>query len=169
MKPSELGQRRGTQGGGTTGLLPARAPAASFGVRVRSLLLTAVLVVGTLVVGWLVWSVFEWRNGRTASYRLMGLRVVQRSDGRPIGVCRSLVRNALCCTVLLVPTVLVCMLLGFVFVMGASPPSGLLRRPRAAPWDVLTSTEVLDERGQPLGPSWWRLARWPDDVPVSMN
>jgi hypothetical protein len=138
-------------------------------VRIRAFLLTTVLIVGTLGVGWLVWSVFEWRNGRTVSFRLMGLRIVRRSDGRPIGFCRSFVRNAVCCTVLLVPTILACLFLGFVFVMGASPPNGLLSRPRAALWDVLTSTEVLDERGQPPGPSNWRLVPWPDDVPVSMN
>jgi uncharacterized RDD family membrane protein YckC len=120
-----------------------------------------------LGVGWLVWSVFEWRNGRTASYRLMKLRIVRRSDGRPIGLCRSLVRNAVCCTVLLVPTILVCLFLGFAFVMGASPPNGLLRRPRAALWDVLTSTVVLDERGL-SGPSSW-FVDWPTDAQVSLN
>ena len=137
-------------------------------VRVRALLLTAVLFVCTLGVGWLVWSVFEWRNGRTVSYRLLGLRIVQRSDGQPIGLCRSLVRNALCCTVLLVPTIVACLLLGFAFIMGASPPNGLLSKPRAALWDVLTSTVVLDERGMSSGSSSW-FVDWPTDAPVSMN
>ena len=40
-------------------------------------------------------------------------------------------------------------LVGFCFAMGASPPDGLLRQPRAAPWDLLTATKVLDERAEP--------------------
>ena len=112
-----------------------RVPAGS-GLRIKALLLTALLVVVTLVVGWLVWSVVEWRRGSTASFRLTGLRVVRRSDGRPIGLGRSLIRNAICCTLLLVPTIVACCLLAIVFVMGASPPDRLLRKPRTAPWDV---------------------------------
>ena len=81
---------------------------ADFGSRIKALLLTVVLVIVTLVVGWLVWSVLEWRRGSTASYRLTGLRVVRRSDGRPIGLARSIVRNGICCTLLLVPTIVAC-------------------------------------------------------------
>ena len=50
---------------------------------------------------------------------------------------------------LIVPTVVIGGLLGFCFAMGASPPDGLLRQPRAAPWDLLTATKVLDERAEP--------------------
>jgi hypothetical protein len=148
----------------------ARAPAASFASRAEALLLTAGLVVVTLGVGWLVWSVTEWRHGRTASFRLTGLRVVRRSDGRPIGLCRSLVRNALLCTLLIVPVILACLLLAFVFVMGASPPAGLLRGPRTAPWDRLTGTEVIDERRGSV--STRRLARLGplrDQASISLN
>ena len=53
----------------------------------------------------------------------------------------------LCVLVLLLPTLVACSLLAVAFVMGASPPDGLLRQPRAAPWDVLTRTEVVDEFG----------------------
>ena len=69
-----------------------RVPA-GLGRRIKALLLTALLVVVTLGVGWLVWSVVEWRRGRTASFRLTDLRVVRRSDGRPIGLARSLRRT----------------------------------------------------------------------------
>src|SRR6185437_9643492 len=85
------------------------------------------------------WSVVEWHRGRTPAYRLVGLRVVRTSDGAPIGLWRSALREA-CCLVLLVPTLLVCGFLALVFVMGASPP------------DVLTSTQVMceDARHQTL-------------------
>src|SRR5580704_3287984 len=121
----------------------AGLPGASLGVRIKALLLTSLLIVVTLGVGWLAWSVVEWRRGRTVSFKLMGLRVVRTSDGRPIGLGTSLLRNALLCTVLFVPTLLACLVLAFAFVMGASPPEGLLSKPRNAPWDRLTKTMVV--------------------------
>ena len=152
-------------------VLPPRAsPPASTAARLEALGLTFVLIVCTLGVGWLIWSVVEWRKGRTASFHLRGLAVVCQSDGRPIGLCRSIVRNAICCTLLLVPTVIVCAVLALAFVMGASPPDGLMRQARRAPWDVLTGTKVVDQRAR-LVSSTARLPldRWPEDVSVSMN
>ena len=141
---------------------PAPKPA-GLDARARALLLTPVLLVVTLGIGWLVWSVAEWRHGRTPSYRRMGLRVVRLSDGRPIGLGRSVLRE-LCVLVLLIPTLVACSLLAVAFVMGASPPDGLLRKPRAAPWDVLTRTEVVDELGRARGRTKLKLGEdWPID------
>jgi hypothetical protein len=101
---------------------------------------------------------------------LTGLRVVRQSDSRPIGLCRSIVRNAICCTLLLVPTIIVCAVLALAFVMGASPPDDLLKKARRAPWDVLTGTKVLDQRARLISSTArLRLERWPEDVNVSMN
>jgi hypothetical protein len=122
----------------------------------------------TLGVGWMVWSVIEWRHGRTASYRVTGLRVVRRSDNRPIGLGWSLLRNGVWCTLLVIPTIVVCVLLGVVFVMGASPPDDLLTKARFAPWDLLTGTEVLDERSQSAGLSVFSPGSTAD-AHVSMN
>jgi RDD family len=144
-------QRRASRGDWQPGVPNLRAPDASVNARFRAFFLTCLLFVATLGVGWMVWSVVEWRHGRTVSYRITGLRVVRRADARPVGLGRSLLRNALLCTVLLVPTIIVCVLLGVVFLMGASPPNDLLTKPRTAPWDWLTATEVLDERGQIAG------------------
>jgi uncharacterized RDD family membrane protein YckC len=119
---------------------------ASLGRRIEALLLTLFLFIGSLGVGWLIWTVLEWRSGRTPSYRLLGLRVVTLADGRPIGLARSIVRNGILCTVLLLPSVLACCILAATFVMGASPPDLLWARPRTAPWDRLTRTQVVDER-----------------------
>jgi hypothetical protein len=124
-------------------------PAASLGRRIGALGLTAVLLVATLVVGYLAWSVFEWRHSRTPSYRLLKLRVATRADGRPIGPGRSFLRSGVCCTVLVVPTVVVGAVVLLCFAFGASPPDGLFRQPRRAPWDSLTGTTVLDERARP--------------------
>ena len=124
-------------------------PAASLGRRIEALALSVVLLVVTLVVGWLVWSVFEWRHSRTPSYRLLGLRVVRRVDERPIGLGRSFLRSGICCPVMVVPTVVIGGLIGLCFAFGASPPDGLLRQPRLAPWDLVTATMVLDARAQP--------------------
>jgi hypothetical protein len=126
-----------------------KEPAASLGRRIGALALTVALLVGTLVVGFLVWSVFEWRHGRTPSYRLLGLHVVRRDDGQPIGLGRSFLRSGICCTLLVVPTVIVGAVVLLSFAFGASPPDGLFRQPRNAPWDALTGTTVLDERARP--------------------
>jgi hypothetical protein len=123
-----------------------RQPAASLGKRLEALAITPLLIVGSLGVGWLVWGVLEWRGGRTPSYRRLGLRVVRCSDGRPIGLLRSFVRSGICCTLLVVPTVVVGAIIGACFALGASAPDGLFRQPRRAPWDLLTSTMVVDER-----------------------
>ncbi|MFZ0249551.1 MAG: RDD family protein [Acidimicrobiales bacterium] len=124
-------------------------PVASLGRRIGALGLTALLLVVTLVVGYVVWSVFEWRHSRTPSYRLLKLRVVTRDDGTPIGLARSFLRSGVCCTVLIVPTVVIGAVVLLCFTFGASPPDGLFSRPRRAPWDSLTATTVLDERTRP--------------------
>lgn len=149
----------------------AGLPAASFGVRIQALLLTCCLVVATLGVGWLVWSGLEWRRGSTASFRLTGLRVVRHSDGTPIGLGWSIVRNALLCTVLLIPTILACVVIAFTFVMGASPPNDLFSKPRNAPWDRICRTKVVQERRRPFSRGKYaRLSEWPPaNEPVSMN
>jgi hypothetical protein len=130
--------------------MASRQPAASFGRRLEALALTPLLLIGTLGIGWLVWSVLEWRQGRTPSYRLLGLRVVRGDQETPIGLTRSLVRSGICCTLLIVPTVVIGAIVAISFAIGASPPDGLLRQPRAAPWDRLTATTVIDERAEPL-------------------
>ena len=124
-------------------------PAASLGRRIGALALGVLLVAATLVVGWLVWSVFEWRQGRTPTYRLLGLRVVSRSDGQPIRPGRSFLRSGICCPLLIVPTAAIGAVVLLCFAFGASPPDGLFTQPRRAPWDILTATTVLDERTRP--------------------
>jgi RDD family len=151
MSSSRVVQRRTSPTGVDPRASNLRAPAASVSTRLRAFLLTCCLFVVTLGVGWMVWTAIEWRHGRTASYRVTGLRVVRRGGNRPIGLGRSLLRNAVCCTLLVIPTIVACVLLGVVFVMGASPPDDLLTKARSAPWDLLTGTEVLDERSQITG------------------
>jgi uncharacterized RDD family membrane protein YckC len=145
-----------------------RRPGASLAARGKALALTVALIVLTLGVGWVFWSVAEWRHGRTASYRLSDLRVV-RSNGEAIGLGRAVLRNAICCTLLIVPTLIVCVLVAFAFVMGASPPSGLLSEPRRAPWDLLTDTKVVYDHGKTPDPNAMRLVKWHHQVPLSVN
>lgn len=149
----------------------AGLPAASFGARIKALLLTFCLVVATLGVGWLLWSVLEWRRGRTASFHVTGLRVVRQSDGSPIGLGLSILRNAILCSVLLLPTMVACVVIALAFVMGASPPNDLFSKPRNAPWDRLTKTMVVQERRRPFSRGKYaHLSEWPPaNEPVSLN
>ncbi len=123
-------------------------PEASFAKRLEAFALAPLLCVVTLGIGWMVWCVFEWRNGRTPSYRVLKLHVVRLSDGQPIPLGRSIIRSGTCC-LLLVPTVVVCAMIGISFVFGASAPENLFREPRRAPWDNLTRTKVTREEGGP--------------------
>lgn len=134
----------GTSASGTSGKELGRLAPASLGTRIKALLLTAVLLIVTLGVGWFAWSVVEWCSGRTPSYRRMNLRVVRQRNGKPIGLGRSMLREAFC-AVLLIPTLVACCFLALGFVMGASPPEGLFNQSRRAPWDVLTRTDVVSE------------------------
>jgi hypothetical protein len=128
--------------------MAGRQRSASLAKRIEALALTPLLFVVTLGIGWLVWSVLEWRDGRTPSYRLLGLRVVRVADDRPIHFAKSLARSVLC-GLLVIPTVAVCCVIGISFVFGASAPDDLLNQPRTAPWDFLTATKVTDEHTQP--------------------
>ncbi len=169
MSSSRIVQRRPSRRSWASRPPNLRAPDAGVNARLRAFALTCLLVVITLGVGWIVWSIVEWRHGRTASYRITGLRVVSRADGRPIGLTRSLLRNAVFCTILLIPTIAACVVLAVAFVMGASPPNDLLTRPRLAPWDLLTGTEVLDERSQVTALSAFTPQHAPPSDSASMN
>src|ERR1700722_8074158 len=95
--------------------------AASLGKRIEALALAPLLVIATLGVGWLVWCVLEWRKGRTPSYRLLGLRVVRVADEQPVRLVRSLARSCIC-FLFVVPTTVICCIVGISFVFGASAP-----------------------------------------------
>jgi hypothetical protein len=130
--------------------MAASEPDASLGKRMEALALAPLLFLVTLGVGWLIWCVLEWRNGRTPSYRLLGLRVVRTADEQPVRLARSFARSCIC-FLLVIPTTVICCIIGVSFVFGASAPEDLLRRPRTAPWDRLTGTKVVDERTRPGG------------------
>jgi hypothetical protein len=69
-------------------------------------------------------------------------------NGYSFGLTTRSKTRRICC-LLVIPTIAVCCVIGICFTLGASPPGGLLRRPRIAPWDYLTATKVTDERAQP--------------------
>ena len=143
MSPNQVSPEE-TPANSKSGNAVDRLPAASIGTRSKALLLTPLLIVVTLGVGWLAWSVVEWSNGRNPSYRRTNLRVVRKSNGKPIGLGRSVLREA-CCALLLIPTLLACCFLALTFVMGASPPENVFGQSRRAPWDLLTRTDVVNE------------------------
>ena len=143
-------------------------PEASFGKRLTALALTPLLVVVTLGIGWIIWCAFEWRKGRTPSYRVLRLHVVRLSDGQPIGLGRSILRSGLCC-LLLVPTIVVCAVIGISFTFGASAPDNLFRDPRRAPWDHVTHTKVTSEHVEPMIGGEFRPVFEPIDLATSKS
>ncbi len=75
------------------------------------------------------------------------------------------------CTVLLVPTMLIALMVAITFVMGASPPNDLFSKPRNAPWDRLMKTTVVQERRRRFSRGRYaHLSESPaTSEPVSMN
>lgn len=56
------------------------------GRRLLGFALEVLLFAVTLGVGWLIWSLYEWRRGRTPAKRLLRLRVVDAVSGEPAGL-----------------------------------------------------------------------------------
>ena len=67
----------------------------------------------------------------------------------------------------LVPTIVVCAIIGISFVFGASAPDNLFRDPRRAPWDRFTSTKVTSEQAEPLVGGEFRPVLEPIDLATS--
>lgn len=64
------------------------------GRRFVAALLEVVLFIGTFAIGWLVWSMIEWRDGRTPAKRLLrDLAVVDAWSGKRVGWQRMAVRE----------------------------------------------------------------------------
>lgn len=121
-------------------IISTPAPA-GLGRRLAGFALELLLCAATLVVGWLVWSVFEWRHGRTPAKRLLGLRVVDAVTAAPAGRRTMALRQLVYA-------------IGVVGLFGAATLGlGLviaalfaLSPTRQAMWDRLAFTAVVRER-----------------------
>lgn len=76
---------------------PAPAPAGGVGlpdgvtsadpwIRLGSYFLEGILIVVTLFIGWLIWASMTAGDGQTPAKRLLGLRVIDSSSIRPVGI-----------------------------------------------------------------------------------
>jgi uncharacterized RDD family membrane protein YckC len=56
---------------------------ASFQHRLGAIVLDATLMVITLGLGWLIWSFIVWGEGQTPAKKILKLRTINFTDGRP--------------------------------------------------------------------------------------
>ena len=56
---------------------------ASFQHRLGAIVLDATLMVITLGIGWLIWSFIVWGEGQTPAKKILNLRTINFTNGRP--------------------------------------------------------------------------------------
>lgn len=56
---------------------------ASFQHRLGAIVLDATLIVLTLGVGWMIWSFIVWSEGQTPAKKILKLRTINFTNGRP--------------------------------------------------------------------------------------
>jgi uncharacterized RDD family membrane protein YckC len=66
--------------------LPDGVTSANPWIRLGSYLLESILGVVTLGIGWLIWASMTAGDGQTPAKRLLGLRVIDSSSIRPVGM-----------------------------------------------------------------------------------
>lgn len=66
--------------------LPPGVTVASPWIRLGSYLLEPLLMLVTLYIGWMIWAAMTAGTGQTPAKRLLGLRVIDSSAFRPVGI-----------------------------------------------------------------------------------
>ena len=69
----------------TSGASDAPYRYASFQHRLGAVALDAVLIVITLWIGWVIWSMTIWGNGQTPAKKILKLRTIDFTTGKPAG------------------------------------------------------------------------------------
>jgi uncharacterized RDD family membrane protein YckC len=68
---------------------------ASFQHRFGAIVLDATLMVITLGIGWLIWSLIVWGEGQTPAKKILKLRTINFTNGRPATWGHMGIREAL--------------------------------------------------------------------------
>jgi uncharacterized RDD family membrane protein YckC len=68
---------------------------ASFQHRLGAIVLDATLMVITLGIGWLIWSLIVWGEGQTPAKKILKLRTINFTNGRPATWGHMGIREAL--------------------------------------------------------------------------
>jgi uncharacterized RDD family membrane protein YckC len=68
---------------------------ASFQHRLGAIVLDAVLAFLTLGIGWLIWSFIVWGEGQTPAKKILKLRTINYTNGKPAGWGHMGVREGL--------------------------------------------------------------------------
>jgi uncharacterized RDD family membrane protein YckC len=99
--------------------------------------LDRLLMVVTLGIGWIIWTLIIWKDGYTPAKKLLDMRVIKRSTGRPCGWADMLLRDFVILGLLNQITFGLFMLVGMFFTFDDR---------RQALWDRMVDTTVIDER-----------------------
>ena len=68
---------------------------ASFQHRLGAIVLDATLIVLTLGIGWVIWSFIVWGEGQTPAKKILKLRTINFTNGRPAAWGHMGIREAL--------------------------------------------------------------------------
>jgi len=68
---------------------------ASFQHRLGAIVLDATLILITLGIGWLIWSFIVWGEGQTPAKKILKLRTINFTNGRPATWGHMGIREAL--------------------------------------------------------------------------
>lgn len=68
---------------------------ASFQHRLGAIVLDATLIVVTLGIGWVIWSLIVWGEGQTPAKKILKLRTINFTNGRPATWGHMGIREAL--------------------------------------------------------------------------
>jgi uncharacterized RDD family membrane protein YckC len=90
---------------------------ASFQHRFGAIVLDATLMVFTLGIGWVIWSFIVWGEGQTPAKKILKLRTINFTNGRPASWGHMGIREALVPTAVSIASAITGGLIGFAWII----------------------------------------------------
>lgn len=73
--------------------LPPGVVLAPVGRRIGAYFLSLLLFIVTLGIGWIIWGAILWPKGQSPAFKVLGLHVVPKEGGPPVGFWKMALRN----------------------------------------------------------------------------